>query len=183
MKIAVIGYSGSGKSTLAQFLGQRYGVPVLHLDRVHFAENWRERDNDEALPEVRRFLCRDGWVIDGNYSGLLQAERLAQADWIVLMLFSRIACFFRALRRYRHFRGVSRESMADGCQEKFDLAFARWILHDGRVEKYRRRYQAICDQYPQKTVILRNQRELNRFRRGLDTEFFVSAKQKTERSI
>ena len=34
MKIAVIGYCGAGKSTLARALGERYGIPVLHFDRV-----------------------------------------------------------------------------------------------------------------------------------------------------
>ena len=36
MKIAILGTSGSGKSTLAKRLGERYGLPVLHMDTVHF---------------------------------------------------------------------------------------------------------------------------------------------------
>ena len=43
MKIAVIGYSGSGKSTLAKFLGEKYDIPVLHFDRIHWLPGWNER--------------------------------------------------------------------------------------------------------------------------------------------
>lgn len=47
MRIAVIGYSGSGKSTLAARLGAAYGVPVLHLDSVHWLPGWVERPREE----------------------------------------------------------------------------------------------------------------------------------------
>ena len=47
MKIAVIGYSGSGKSTLAGKLGEKYGIPVLYLDTVHFLPGWIIRDFEE----------------------------------------------------------------------------------------------------------------------------------------
>ena len=43
MKIAILGTSGSGKSTLAKRLGERYGLPVLHMDTVHFLPGWVER--------------------------------------------------------------------------------------------------------------------------------------------
>lgn len=56
MKIAVLGYAGSGKSTLARALGELYGIPVLHLDRVQFTPNWQERDRAEALAMVHDFM-------------------------------------------------------------------------------------------------------------------------------
>ena len=43
MKIAILGTSGSGKSTLAKRLGERYGLPVLYMDTVHFLPGWVER--------------------------------------------------------------------------------------------------------------------------------------------
>ena len=96
MKIAILGYSGSGKSTLARQLGELYGVPVLHLDTVMFLPNWRERPKDEQLAIVQDFMdAQEGWVIDGNYSNLLQSRRLEEADRVVLLLFNR----FSALRR------------------------------------------------------------------------------------
>jgi adenylate kinase family enzyme len=44
MKIAIIGHSGSGKSTLAAFLGEKYALPVLHVDTIHFLPGWVERE-------------------------------------------------------------------------------------------------------------------------------------------
>ena len=38
MRIAFIGYSGSGESTLCRFLGEKYGIPMLHFDTVHFCQ-------------------------------------------------------------------------------------------------------------------------------------------------
>ena len=61
MKIAVIGYSGAGKSTLARALGKRYGIPVLHMDRVHHAPGWQVRDREEArrMVQIGRASCRE----------------------------------------------------------------------------------------------------------------------------
>ena len=78
MKIAILGTSGSGKSTLAKRLGERYGLPVLHMDTVHFLPGWVERPFAEEEAMVRQFLDENagGWVIDGNYSKTCYARRL-----------------------------------------------------------------------------------------------------------
>ena len=113
MKIAVLGYAGSGKSTLARALGDYYGLPVLHLDTVMFLPGWRERPQEEQLALVRDFMDRhEGWVIDGNYSNLLQPRRLAEADLVVMLLFGRLSSLARVTKRYRRFRGQSRPDMA-----------------------------------------------------------------------
>lgn len=60
-----MGYSGAGKSTLARMLGERYGIQVLHFDRVHWAPGWQERDRGEAHRLVHKFMENPDWVIDG----------------------------------------------------------------------------------------------------------------------
>ena len=167
MKIAVIGYSGAGKSTLAGTLGARYGCPVLHLDQVHFVRNWEERDRGEALELVERFMAGESWIIDGNYDGFLQQRRLREADQIIFLRFHRFACLHRVLRRYRQFRGRSRDSMAEGCTEKLDAAFLRWVLWESRSGEKRRHYEEILARYPEKTAVLRNQRELDHYLEGI----------------
>lgn len=166
MKIAVIGYSGAGKSTLAARLGDMYGLPVLHLDSVHFLPNWEERELSEKRRIVADFMRdNDGWVIDGNYSAQFREERLEQADMIVLMLFDRFSCLWRVIKRYRRFRGKTRPDMGEGCIEKLDFEFVRWVLHDGRTKKKKADYKAICDKYPDKVTVLKNQRQLDEFLR------------------
>lgn len=167
MKIAIIGHSGSGKSTLAAFLGEKYSVPVLHVDRIHFLPGWVERETEDELGLMRAFLddnTERGWVVDGNYRKLEYERRMEEADLIIYMNFNRWACFARAFKRSVRYRNRSRESIAPGCPEKFDRAFRRWILHDGRTREKLARYDAVAEKYREKTVVIRDQRGLDRFK-------------------
>ena len=166
MKIAVIGYSGAGKSTLARELGRRDGCPVLHLDQGQFTAGWAERDRGEALAMVEKFMELDDWIIDGNYGAFYQERRLAEADRILFLNFGRWDCLFRVLRRARRFRGRTRPDMAGGCTEKLDWAFVRWVLWEGRTSDRRRHYRRIAEAWPEKIVVLRNQRQLDRYWEG-----------------
>ena len=81
MRIAIIGYSGSGKSTLCRFLGEKYGIPMLHFDTVQFLPNWEVREACEKEKIVREFLDEnENWCIDGNYSKIFFAERMEKAN-------------------------------------------------------------------------------------------------------
>ena len=163
MKIAVIGYSGAGKSTLAEELGRRYALPLLHLDKVQFIENWQERDRAEALTMVEDFLARDGWVIDGTYSGFHYDRRMAEADRILFLNLSRVTCFCQAVGRYFRYRGRERGSVPKGCREKLDWEFVRWLLWEGRAGKRRAIFRRVCDQYPEKVIVLKSRAEIRRF--------------------
>lgn len=166
MKIAVLGYAGAGKSTLARTLGERYNIPVLHLDTVQFTPNWQERDRAEAHRMVHAFMENRDWVIDGTYSKFEFERRLEEADQIIFLNFSRFTCFFRAWKRYFSFRGKHRPDMADGCNEKMDPEFIWWLLWKGRTRQKREKFQRVLDAYPEKTVVLKNQREMDRFLAG-----------------
>ena len=160
MKIAVIGYSGAGKSTLAEKLGEVFRADVLHFDAVQFLPGWAVRDEAEKQRITEAFLdSHDGWVIDGNYTKLLYERRMAEADRIVLLLFNRWTCLARAVRRYRTYRHTTRPDMADGCEEKLDAEFLRWILHGQRTRKTRERFRRLCEQYPDKMLVAKNQKQ------------------------
>lgn len=169
MKIAVIGYSGSGKSTLAQYIAEMYCLPVLHLDTVHWLAGWRERDADSKDRIIRAFLDENtSWVIDGNYSKLYFERRMLEADKIIFMNFNRFSCFFRALKRYFANKGKTRISMTEGCDEKFDVEFVKWILHDGRTHSAKSKYKKVIAQYPEKTIVIKSQRELTKYKNNID---------------
>ena len=162
MKIAIIGYSGSGKSTLARQLAEEYSIPVLHFDRVQFRPNWEIRPQPSKEIMTKTFLdLHKDWVIDGNYSKLFFERRMEEADVIILLLFNRISCLYRVTRRYLKYKNSTRSDMADGCKEKLDWEFVKWILRDGRSKTARQRYQNVVSQYPEKTIVLKNQRQLD----------------------
>lgn len=173
MKIAIIGYSGSGKSTLAKHLAAKHGTDVLYLDTVHWLPGWNVRSREEKEKIVEDFLNTHGsWVIDGNYSKLFYDRRMEEADQIIFMAFNRFACLYRAHKRHKAYKGRSRESITEGCDEKMDLEFIKWILHGGRDKRNRERYKNTIEKHKNKVVIIKNQKQLERFYKenGLPTE-------------
>lgn len=164
MKIAIIGYSGAGKSTLARALGERYGLPILHMDAVHHLPGWVEREPEEEKAILTEFLdSHESWVIDGNYSKVCFQRRVEEADLVIMLLFNRFSSLFRVTKRYRTFKGKSRPDMAQGCEEKLDGEFLRWVLWDGRGRRKRAFYRRLQRQYPGKTVVLKTQGQIDRF--------------------
>lgn len=165
MKIAVIGYSGSGKSTLSRKLGEKYGLPVLHIDTAEFKHNWVIRSLPEKQQIVAEFLSQnDSWVIDGNYGKLHFWERMEQADKIIMLRFSRLQSLLRVIRRYQMYKGESsRPDMAKGCPEKLDFEFIWRVVYGGRKKELRDRYKKVIDLYSHKTIHLNTQKQIDAF--------------------
>lgn len=162
MKIVIMGYSGSGKSTLARKLGAYYGCDVLHFDAVQFLPGWEIRNEEEKNSITKEFLdTHDSWVIDGNYSKLYLERRVEEADQIILMLFNRFHCLYRVTKRYLKYRNQTRPDMGEGCNEKLDREFVWWVLHDGRTKTTRERYKKLIEEYGNKIVVLKNQKQLD----------------------
>lgn len=160
MKIAVLGYSGAGKSTLARQMSRRLAIPCLHLDRVHWLPGWVERNREESRQMVQDFLDRNSsWVIDGSYPALCCEQRLEQADRIVILALPRLQCLWRAWRRSVQYRGRARADMTEGCPEKFDREFLRWLLWEGRSKARREVFRDISRRWPEKTVFCRSSRQ------------------------
>lgn len=166
VRIAVLGYSGSGKSTLAMALAKKYGVPLLHIDRAYWLPGWKERSREERQAIIQEFMdTNDSWVIDGNYRspGCLYARRMAEADRIIFLDFGRAACFSRAVKRAIQYHGRERASIGEGCPEKMDLEFAKWILWDSRTPQSLARNHALGAKYADKLTVLKDQRALDAF--------------------
>lgn len=164
MKISVLGYSGSGKSTLAKILGEKYSAEVLHFDAIHWLPGWQMNTKEEKLRLTEEFLnTHNSWVIDGNYTKYCLERRLEESDKIILMLFNRFSCLLRVIKRYFTYKGKTRPDMGAGCDEKLDFEFIKWVLHDGRTKEKKEKLKTIIDKYPDKVVVIKNQRKLNRF--------------------
>ena len=161
MKISIIGYSASGKSTFAKNIGEILDIPVLHLDKVNFLPNWEERKVEESEKIVLDFIKEnnDKFVIDGNFSKFAYDLRMKISDKIIFFDFDRFTCLFQAFQRYNKYKGKVRESMTEGCCEKLDWEFIKWILFDGRTEERINKYNRVIEKYKEKIIIVKNRKE------------------------
>ena len=131
-KILIIGSCGAGKSTLARSLHEATGLPVVHLDTLHWLPGWTERTKEEFLSLLREELEKPSWIIDGNYSGSLPL-RLQYCDAVIWLDYSRVTCLWGVVKRIIMNRGRTRPDMGPDCPERFDWDFIKYVWHfDGR---------------------------------------------------
>ena len=126
-RVLIIGSPGAGKSTLSHAVAARTGLPLYHMDRIHWLAGWVERDRDEGLAEVKQVLAQKRWIIDGNYGSSLPL-RIERADTVVWLDYPTWRCLGRALKRWWRHRGQTRPDMTEGCPERLDMEFFLYIL-------------------------------------------------------
>lgn len=163
-RILVIGSPGAGKSTLAHALATRTGLPLYHMDKIHWLPGWVERDRAEGLAEVRQVLAQDRWIIDGNYGSSLPI-RIERADTVIWLDYPTWRCLGRALKRWWTYRGQARPDMTEGCPERLDLEFFHYILMFRRG--WHRRNGQIMAGFSGQTFQFRHPRDVDRWLGGL----------------
>lgn len=125
-KVLVLGCAGSGKSTFSSQLGQVTGLPVIHLDSLYWKPNWIASTEEEWDDTIDRLVKLESYIMDGNYSRTLN-KRLRDADVVFYFDMPRSLCIYRVIKRRILNHGRVREDMAEGCREKIDLEFLKWI--------------------------------------------------------
>ncbi|MBD3258137.1 AAA family ATPase [candidate division GN15 bacterium] len=161
-RVLVIGHPGAGKSTLARHLAARTGLPLIHLDRAFWQPGWVETPHERWVRKTDELISRDAWVMDGSYTKTLK-QRLARADTVIYLKFSRYLCLWRIVKRVVTNFGRVRADLGYGCPERLDFVFLKWAWH------YRRDQYPVVEQLLQKyfcggkLVELRNPREVHGF--------------------
>ncbi|MDV2683684.1 topology modulation protein [Alkalihalophilus lindianensis] len=127
-RIMVVGVSaGAGKSTFARKLGERLHIPVYHLDTFYWKSNWVEASEIEFYEAQLNLVKHASWIIEGNYTGTLHL-RMEETDTIIYIERSLPVCLYRVLKRYLQNRGKVREDLGEGCIEKLDWPFIKFIV-------------------------------------------------------
>ena len=165
-RILIIGCGGAGKSTLARQLGEKLNLPVVHLDKLFWHPGWLESSKEEIDEKIMTELVKPQWIMDGNYNRTLP-ERIKYCDTIIYLDFSRIACVFGVLKRVVTTYGTVRPDMGDGCPERFDLEFLKWVWNFNK-EKREKYYRMLNEAEGIETVVLKNRRMVKRFLKSLD---------------
>jgi adenylate kinase family enzyme len=126
-RVLVIGSPGAGKSTLSHALTARTGLPLFHMDKLHWLPGWIERDRDEARGIVEQVLAQDRWIIDGNYGSTLPL-RIKRADTVVWLDYPTWLCLARVFKRWWQYRSRARPDMTEGCPENLNVEFLLYVL-------------------------------------------------------
>jgi adenylate kinase family enzyme len=125
-RVLVIGSGGAGKSTFALELGRSTGLPIIHLDRLHWRPGWVEPPKDEWESVVRELVKGDRWIMDGHYGGTLEI-RFAAADTVIFLDLPPLVCIWSVVRRRFSSARRGRPDMAEGLGDKLELSFLLWI--------------------------------------------------------
>ena len=169
MERIIIGCGGAGKSTLARQLGEKLGIPVVHLDQIWWEPgNWQHLEQTEFDERLKAELEKPRWILDGNFNRTLEL-RLETCDTVIYLDMNRFVCLKNWIGRVIKNWGRARADMAEGCQEWFDPEFVTWIWNFNK--KNRKRYYELLRQAKGvKVIILKNRRAVKKFLKHLTEE-------------
>lgn len=155
-KIMVVGVSaGVGKSTFAAKLGEILDLPVHHLDSYHWKPGWQEAGKEEFRSVQQNIVKRDSWIIEGNYSSTFDI-RMERADTFIYLELPLRVCLYRVLKRWLANIGKTRPDMGEGCPEKMEWEFLKFIVttYAERKVKMRSRMRSFLEAHDGNKVIL-----------------------------
>lgn len=161
-RIAIIGSGGAGKSTLARKIGKQLQIEVVHLDRLFWKPDWVMSSREEQKALYQPLISQTTWIIDGNYGATMDI-RLQEADTVIYLDFPRMLCIYRVLKRRFQYHKQSRPDMADGCLERLDFTFLKWLWNYSKNNRplTLEKLAALPDE--KRVIILRNPKDVERF--------------------
>ena len=165
-RVLIIGCGGAGKSTLARALGEKTGLPVVHLDSIFWLPGWVEMEKDAFDQRLREEMAKEAWIMDGNVNRTME-ERIAHCDTIIYLDFSRFACLRGVLKRVITTYGKVRPDMGEGCPERLDWEFLKWVWNFNK-NKRERYYRMLNEAEGKETVVLKNRCMVKRFLQSVE---------------
>ncbi len=172
-RVAIIGCPGSGKTTFSKHISEILNRPVFHLDKLLWKKNWKMIDYEKRVEIHNGIINAENWIIDGMWKSHLP-DRMNRATLVIFLDYKRGVCVRRAVSRRIKYAGKQRDDIADGCLEKLDRYFLKYIWNFRKEVR-----PLICklfEQHPEvQTVVLKNPKETALFEQQLK-EFAKSAR-------
>lgn len=125
-RVMIIGASGSGKTTLARSLGEISRLPVVHIDPMYYTAGWVQRTREETHQMVVDAISHDSWIFEGNFSSSF-GERSKRSDTFIFLDFPTYLRLWRVVARTIKSYGRARIGSAEGCPERFDWEFLKFV--------------------------------------------------------
>ncbi len=163
--VMIVGAAGSGKSTLARLLGERTGLPVFHMDHIHWQSGWIERSAAEKDRLTREVHAREAWIFEGGNSRTYP-ERMARADTLIWLDFPFRLRIWRIIRRTIRGYGQTRPDLPDGCPERLGKGTLEFFAYNWRTRSSTRvRHQTLLADAPPHVAVhhLKSLRDVRHF--------------------
>lgn len=168
-RIMVIGSPGSGKSTFSIKLAKITGIKLIHLDKEFWNYGWIETPREEWVEKQKSLICGDEWIVDGNFNGTIDI-RIEKADTVICFNLSRVVCLMSYFKRVITNLGKIRIDMPEGCPEKLDFEFMKFIWNFPKTSG-----QSNIDRLgkgkDKQIIVFKNRREANQYIKELYSEY------------
>ena len=158
-RILLIGCPGSGKSTLAKKLGQKTGLPVIHLDTIYWLPHWERRPTEEFESILKEELEKETWIIDGNYNRTLDL-RISYCDLIIYLDIPRRVCLWSVIKRRIQYANKTREDMQKECNEVIDYSFISYVYRFNKT--HRKRYYELLENVEKEFLIIKRRKDIDK---------------------
>ena len=126
-RVLVMGSSGSGKSTFARRLSDMIGLPFVSLDALFWKPGWVKSDTAKFRERLTEVALQPRWIMDGNFPSHLVELRRDACDTVIWFDLPRRSCMLGIMKRIAGSYGQVRPEMAEGCPEKIDFEFFRYV--------------------------------------------------------
>lgn len=166
-RILLLGTGGAGKSTLAKEMGELLGLEVIHLDSHFWEPGWVLPEKEKWNKVLNDLMNKDSYIMDGNYTKTVY-ERGLHADTAILIDMPRVIAIWRIVKRRIKYRNVTRPDMREGCNEKLDWPFVKWVWN------YPRKKQVILNELHRsgiEVIVLKGKRGVKQFRNKLIRDY------------
>ncbi|MEM6758854.1 MAG: AAA family ATPase [Pseudomonadota bacterium] len=166
-RVMILGQPGSGKSTLARQIGSATGLPVVHVDHIHWMSGWVERPKDEKIAMALAEQAKPEWVFEGGLSATKE-DRLRRADTLIVIELPYALRMWRVIKRTVRHYGRTRPDLPDGCPEQVSLEFWRWIWNTRHTAREaNRNWAAKARELGKAVFFLASRKEVHAFVQGL----------------
>ena len=130
-RILVIGCPGSGKSVFSRSLNELTGIPLHHLDMIHWRADRTFIPREQLIEELKKIFAADKWIIDGNYGSTMEL-RLSYCDTVFFLDYPTEVCYEGIMKR----RGTVRPDMPwIEPADEIDGDFVKTVLQYNSVQR------------------------------------------------
>jgi adenylate kinase family enzyme len=166
-RVMIVGQPGGGKSWLARQMGARTGLPVFHMDQIHWMPGWVMRPFEDRLRMATEVENSDEWVFEGGFSQSY-AHRMSRADMLIVLDPPFMLRVWRVFKRTLRDYGRSRPDLPEDCPEQFSAEFWKWIW-DTRHTARAKNLKLVEQAGPGTTChVLRTRQDVAQFLKTLD---------------